>query len=96
MRELGYIEGKNLLIEWRSAEGKFERLPGLAADLVKLKVDVIVAEVTTSIHAAQKATTKIPIVMGGASAGSICWYGYGVTDSVAGPLTAMHCLGFLR
>ncbi len=43
MRELGYIEGKNLVIEWRSAEGKVERLPGLAAELARLRVDVIVA-----------------------------------------------------
>jgi putative ABC transport system substrate-binding protein len=41
MRELGYVEGKNLVIEWRSADGKAERLPGLAAELVQLKVDVI-------------------------------------------------------
>src|SRR5258706_15306099 len=44
MRELGYIEGKNLVIEWRSAEGMYERLPGLAAELVELNVDVIVAD----------------------------------------------------
>src|SRR6187402_427952 len=42
MRELGYVESKNLVIEWRSAEGKYERLPGLAAELVNLKVDIIV------------------------------------------------------
>ena len=67
MRELGYVEGKNLLVEWRFAEGSVERLQDFANDLAQKKVDVIVAEVTTSIHAAQKATTKIPIVMGGAS-----------------------------
>ena len=43
LRELGYVEGKNLVIEWRSADGKLERLPELAAELVGLKVDVIVA-----------------------------------------------------
>ena len=43
MRELGYVEGKNLVIEWRYADGKLERLPDLAAELVRLKVDVIVA-----------------------------------------------------
>jgi putative ABC transport system substrate-binding protein len=64
MRELGYIEGKNLVIEWRSAEGKYERLPDLAATLVQLEVDVIVAAGAPAIGAAQKATTTIPIVMG--------------------------------
>ena len=64
MRELGYVEGKNLVIEWRSAEGNNERLPGLAAELVNLKVDVIVTAGTPATSAAQKATTTIPIVMG--------------------------------
>ena len=63
MRELGYVEGKNLVIEWRFAEGKFERLAGLAAELVKLKVDVIVTQSTPATSAAQKATATIPIVM---------------------------------
>ena len=63
MRELGYVEGKNLVVEWRFADGKFERLPGLAAELVQLKVDVIVAQASPAISAAQKATTTIPIVM---------------------------------
>ena len=65
MRELGYVEGKNLVIEWRSAEGKYERLPGLATELVNLKMDVIVTAGTPAISAAQKATITIPIVMGG-------------------------------
>ena len=65
MRELGYVEGKNLLIEWRSAEGESERLPGLAAELVHLKVDVIVASGTPATIAAQRATTTIPIIMVG-------------------------------
>ena len=64
LRELGYVEGKNLIIEWRSAEGNNERLAGLAAELVNLKVDVIVTAGTPAISAAQKATTAIPIVMG--------------------------------
>jgi putative ABC transport system substrate-binding protein len=64
MRELGYIEGKNLVIEFRSADGKYERLPDLAAKLVQLEVDVIVAAGAPAISAAQKATTTIPIVMG--------------------------------
>jgi ABC-type uncharacterized transport system substrate-binding protein len=63
MRELGYIEGKNLSIEWRFAGGDVGRLAELAAELVKLPVDVIVASGTPVINAAQKATTTIPIVM---------------------------------
>ncbi len=63
MRELGYVEGRNLVIEWRSAEGKTERLAAMAAELVKLKVDLIVAASTPGVAAAQKATTTIPIVM---------------------------------
>ena len=64
MRELGYVEGKNLVIEWRFAEGKYERLAVLAAELVQLKVDVIVTAGTPATGVAQKATTTIPIVMG--------------------------------
>jgi putative ABC transport system substrate-binding protein len=64
MRELGYVEGKNLVIELRSAEGNNERLPGLATELVNLKVDVIVTGGTPATRAAQKATTTIPIVIG--------------------------------
>jgi putative ABC transport system substrate-binding protein len=64
MRELGYVEGKNLVIEWRFADGKYERFPGLAAELVQLKVDVIVTGGPTATGAAQKVTTTIPIVMG--------------------------------
>ena len=67
MRELGYVEGKNLAIEWRFAGGKSEALPALAAELVRLKVDLIVASSTQSTLAAQKATVGIPIVMGSVS-----------------------------
>ena len=63
LRELGYLEGRNLVIEERFADSKFERLPGLAAELVQLKVDVIVAAATQAIRAAQKETATIPIVM---------------------------------
>jgi len=63
LRELGYVQGNNLLIEYRSAEGKTERLPQLAADLVRLKVDVIVAVFATPARAAHQATRSIPIVM---------------------------------
>ena len=63
LRELGHIEGKDILFEFRSAEGKPERLPALAADLVRLKVDVIVALYTPCAVAAKGATREIPIVM---------------------------------
>jgi ABC-type uncharacterized transport system substrate-binding protein len=64
LRELGYVEGKSIVIEYRWAEGKFDRLPALAAELVRLKVDIIVTGGTTSTRAAKKATVTIPIVMG--------------------------------
>jgi putative tryptophan/tyrosine transport system substrate-binding protein len=60
---LGYVEGKNITIEYRYAEGKLDRLPALAAELVGLKVDVIVALSPPSAHAAKNATKTIPIVM---------------------------------
>lgn len=60
---VGYTEGPDFLIEYRSANGSFDRLPGLAAELVALKVDVLVAVVTHAALAAKKTTTTIPIVM---------------------------------
>ncbi len=63
LRDLGYVEGRNLTIEWRYAEGRSDRLPDLAAELVRLGVDVIVADITTAIRAAMQATPTIPIVM---------------------------------
>ena len=63
LRELGYVEGKNILIEYRYAEGKFDRLPVLAAELVRLKVDVIVTTAPLPTRAAKEATVTIPIVM---------------------------------
>jgi ABC-type uncharacterized transport system substrate-binding protein len=63
LRELGYIEGQNILFEFRSAEGILDRLPGLAAELVRLKVDVIVALYTPCGLAAKDATREIPIVL---------------------------------
>jgi putative ABC transport system substrate-binding protein len=62
LRDLGYVEGRNLVIEYRDAEGKLERLPALAAELVALKVDVILAGSTVGALAAKQATRTIPIV----------------------------------
>src|SRR6266545_557307 len=63
LRELGYVEGKNIDIEYRYAEGKPDRLPALAAELVRLKVDIIVAQSSETVLAAKDATSTIPIVM---------------------------------
>jgi putative tryptophan/tyrosine transport system substrate-binding protein len=63
LRELGYIEGKNIVIEWRSSEGKLDRLPALAAELVRFKVAIIVTGGGSSTRAAKEATSTIPIVM---------------------------------
>src|SRR6266576_1127126 len=63
LRELGWVDGQNLIIEYRWAEGNVERLPDLAADLVRRKVDVIVAPAGSAALAAKTATTSIPIVM---------------------------------
>src|SRR5204862_7268386 len=63
MSMLGWTEGKNITIEYRVAEGKNDRLPELAADLVRLKVDLIVVTAGPPASAAKKATTTIPIVM---------------------------------
>lgn len=62
LKKLGYAEGSNLVIEWRSSEGDFDRLPGLAAELVRAKVDVIVALSAQPAHAAAEATRTIPII----------------------------------
>ena len=80
LRELGYVEGKNVLIEYRYAEGKFERLTDLAAELVQLKVDVIVTA-GPGVLAAKKASTTIPIVFGAASDP----VGAGIVSSLARP-----------
>ena len=63
LRELGYVEGKNIIIEYRHAEGKPDRLPAVAAELVRLKIDVIVTTGPSVTHAAKEATVTIPIVM---------------------------------
>src|SRR5262245_13110121 len=64
LRELGYVEGKNIVIEYRSAEGNLDRLPALAAELVRLKVDIILSGGPQPTRAAKEATVTIPIVMG--------------------------------
>ena len=76
LRDFGYIEGRNTLIEFRSAEGKFDRLPQLATELVRQNVDVIVVAGTPAIRAARQATATIPIVIAA------------VGDAVAGGLVA--------
>ena len=63
LRGLGYVEGQNVALEERWAEGKFDRLPSLAAELVRLKVDIIVTASTPAAQAAQQATQSIPIVL---------------------------------
>jgi len=67
MRELGYVEGKDFVSEWRSADSKYERLPELAVELVRLKMDVIVSALTAGVRALQQATDTIPIVIVGAT-----------------------------
>jgi putative ABC transport system substrate-binding protein len=83
LRELGYIEGQNIAIEYRYAEGKNDRLPGLATELVRLKVDIIVvAAGDVTIQAAKNATKTIPIVMGGGGADPVR---AGFVESLARP-----------
>jgi len=92
LRELGYNEGQNIAIEWRFAEGKSDRLAGLAADLVRSKVDVIVTSTTPVTQAALQATRTIPIVMA-ASADPV---GTGLVASLARPggnITGLSMLG---
>jgi putative ABC transport system substrate-binding protein len=66
LRGLGWIDGKNIAFEYRYSEGNIDRLPALIADLVRLKVDIIVTSVTNDTLAAKNATTEIPIVMAAA------------------------------
>ena len=80
LRELGYVEGKNIHLEKRYAEGKSDRLPALAAELARLKVDVIIVASALSASAARKATKTIPIVMAGSDP-----VGGGLVDSLAQP-----------
>ena len=63
LQEAGYVEGRDVVIDWRSSNGDFARIPELAADLVKRKVDVIVVETTLATMVLKRATSTIPIVM---------------------------------
>ena len=81
LRELGYVEGKDIVLEYRHADGKTDRLPELAAELVRLKVDIILVGGTQTATAARQATTTIPIVVG--SAGDLV--GSGLVSSLAKP-----------
>ena len=92
LRELGYVEGKNIFIEYRHAEGKAERLPDLAAELVRLKVDVIVTTGAVPVLAAKKASPTIPIVF----ASSSDPVGTGFVSSLARPggnITGLSLMG---
>ena len=81
LRNLGYIEGKNIVIEYRSAEGEQERIPGLVTELVQLKVDVLISGTLVAIRAAKQATNSIPIVM----VLSVDPVATGLVDSLAHP-----------
>jgi putative tryptophan/tyrosine transport system substrate-binding protein len=81
LHELGYLEGKNIVVEYRYAEGKLERLPALAAELVRSNVAVIVTSGTPATQAAKQATSTIPIVVG--TAGDLV--GVGLVASLAKP-----------
>lgn len=61
--ELGYVEGRNIVIDWRYDQGRHDRLPDLARELVRLKPDVVVADATVAVQAALQTTSTIPIVM---------------------------------
>jgi putative tryptophan/tyrosine transport system substrate-binding protein len=82
LRDLGYVAGRNVVIEYRSAEGKYERLPALAAELVALKVDVIVAGGTPHALAAKQATKTLPIVFASAASDPVT---SGLVTSLARP-----------
>jgi putative ABC transport system substrate-binding protein len=104
LRDLGYVEGQNVVIEYRSAEGHSERLSSLAAELVRLKVDILVSEGTPPSLAAKQATTTIPVVfaasadaLGSALVASLARPGGNVTGlSFLGPETVAKCLQLLK
>src|SRR5262249_21906837 len=93
LRDLGYVEGKNIAIEYRSAEGKAEWLPGLAAELVRLQVDIIVVYGVQATRAAKQTTQTIPIVMVGFGGDPV---EAGLVESLARPggnMTGLPSLG---
>jgi len=104
LRELGWVEGKNIVFELRYAEGEQERLAGLAAELVNLKVDVILIYGTTAAVAARNATSTIPIVLGGVGdpvraglVGSLAKPGGNITgNSLIAPEVALKRLQLLK
>jgi ABC-type uncharacterized transport system substrate-binding protein len=104
LRDLGYVEGQNVVIEYRSAEGHSERLSSLAAELVRLKVDILVSEGTPPSLAAKQATTTIPVVfaasadaLGSGLVASLARPGGNVTGlSFLGPETVAKCLQLLK
>jgi putative ABC transport system substrate-binding protein len=81
LRDLGYVEGKNIVVEYRYAEGKLDRIPSLVAELVQLKVDVLVSPALPAIRAAKQATKTIPIVM----LTNVDPVATGIVDSLARP-----------
>ena len=91
LRDLGYVEGRNVVIEFRDAEGTLERFPALAAELVALKVDVILAAGTPHALAAKQATRTIPIVVAAADDPA----GSGLVTSLARPGGNVTGLSFL-
>jgi ABC-type uncharacterized transport system substrate-binding protein len=91
LHQLGYVEGKNVAIEYRYAEGKFDRLPDLAAEIVQLKVDVIIVASDRAIDAVKRATATIPIVMVGPGDP----VGLGLIDSLARPGGNLTGLSFI-
>ena len=104
LRDLGYVEGQNILVEYRSAEGRIERLPDLAAELVRLKVDVLIGDSTPPAVAAKRATSSIPIVfaasadaIGSRLVTSLARPGGNVTGlSFLGPETVGKCVQLLK
>jgi len=81
LRDLGYVEGKNIVIEFRGAEGKLDRIQGIVAELVQLKVDVLILPILPAIRAAQQATKTIPIIM----VTNLDPVAAGIADSLARP-----------
>jgi putative tryptophan/tyrosine transport system substrate-binding protein len=81
LKEHGYTEGKNIIIEFRGAEGKIDRVPNLVTELIQLRVDVLVVPILPAILAAKQATKTIPIVM----VAGVDAVGAGIIDSLARP-----------